>query len=174
MRTNRTMWIGAMTVVATLSSGRAIAAEGAHAAADAPTARRIVVSLPDRKLALIENDEIVSIYQVAVGSPHAPSPVGTFNVVTRVANPTYYKPGKVIGPGAANPIGTRWIGLSAKGYGIHGTDSPKSIGFAKSHGCIRLRNEDVERLFERVRAGDVVELHAERTDEITRLFAITK
>jgi len=170
MRTNRTVWIGAMTVVAALSSGRAIAAEGARAA-DAPPARRIVVSLPDRKLALIENDEIVSIFPIAVGAPQSPSPVGTFNVVSRVANPTYYKPGKVIGPGAANPIGTRWIGLSAKGYGIHGTDSPKSIGFAKSHGCIRLRNEDVERLFERVRAGDVVELHAERTDEIARLFA---
>jgi len=164
------MCIGAMTVVAALSSGRASAAEGARGA-DAPTARRIVVSLPDRKLALIENDEIVSIYPVAVGAPHSPSPVGTFNVVTRVANPTYYKPGKVIAPGATNPIGTRWIGLSAKGYGIHGTDSPKSIGYAKSHGCIRLRNEDVERLFERVRAGDVVELHAERTEAITRLFA---
>lgn len=173
MRTNRTMAIGAMVITMGLSSGRAIAAEPTRAADVAPT-RRIVVSLPDRKLALIENEEIVSIYPVAIGAPHSPSPVGTFNVVTRVANPTYYKPGKVIGPGAANPIGTRWIGLSAKGYGIHGTDSPRSIGFAKSHGCIRLRNEDVERLFERVRAGDIVELHAERTDETTRLFAVTK
>jgi lipoprotein-anchoring transpeptidase ErfK/SrfK len=173
MGTNRTMWIGAATMAAALMSGRAMAAEGARAA-DAPLARRIVVSLPDRKLALIENEEIVSIYPVAIGAPRSPSPIGTFNVVTRVANPTYYKPGKVIGPGAANPIGTRWIGLSAKGYGIHGTDSPKSIGFAKSHGCIRLRNEDVERLFERVRAGDVVELHAERSEETARLFAVTK
>ena len=168
MRINRTMWVGAAIVAVALSGGRATAAERA---ADAPPARRIVVSLPDRKLALIENEEIVSIYPVAVGAPHSPSPVGTFNVVTRVANPTYYKPGKVIAPGAANPIGTRWIGLSAKGYGIHGTDSPASIGSAKSHGCIRLRNEDVERLFERVRAGDVVELHAERTEETARLFA---
>ena len=45
-----------------------------------------------------------------------------------------------------------------------------SIGFAQSHGCIRLRNRDVEQLFERVRTGDVVELHAERTPEIVRLF----
>ena len=170
MRTNRATWIGAMTMAAALISVRAVAAEGSRAA-DAPAARRIVVSLPDRKLALIDNDEIVSIYPVAVGAPHSPSPVGTFSVVTRVANPTYYKPGKVIGPGATNPIGTRWIGLSAKGYGIHGTDTPTSIGFAKSHGCIRLRNQDVERLFERVRAGDVVELHAERTEETARLFA---
>jgi lipoprotein-anchoring transpeptidase ErfK/SrfK len=173
MRTNRTTWIGAATMAMALISGRAIAAEGARAT-DAPPARRIVVSLPDRKLALIENEAIVTIYSVAIGAPRSPSPIGTFNVVTRVANPTYYKPGKVIGPGAANPIGTRWIGLSVKGYGIHGTDSPKSIGFAQSHGCIRLRNEDVERLFERVRAGDVVELHAERNEELARLFAVTK
>ena len=169
MRTNWMMWIGAAASAIGLSSGRAFAAEAARGADAAPT-RGIVVSLPDRKVALIENEEIVSIYPVAIGAPRSPSPVGTFNVVSRVANPAYYTPGKVIGPGAANPIGTRWIGLSAKGYGIHGTDSPTSIGFAKSHGCIRLRNADVERLFERVRAGDVVELHAERTAEIARLF----
>jgi lipoprotein-anchoring transpeptidase ErfK/SrfK len=96
-----------------------------------------------------------------VGAASTPSPIGTFTIVNRIPNPTYYRPGKVVGPGAANPLGTRWIGLSEKGYGIHGTDNPRSIGYAKSHGCIRLRNADVERLFERVRAGDVVELHAE-------------
>ena len=133
-------------------------------------ARRVVVSIPDRKLALIDGDQIVSIYPIAVGAPLSPSPVGTFSVVTRVTNPTYYRPGKVIGPGAGNPIGTRWIGLSVKGFGIHGTDDPRSIGFAKSHGCIRLRNQDVEQLFEQLRAGDVVELHAERTSEILQLF----
>jgi lipoprotein-anchoring transpeptidase ErfK/SrfK len=171
MSTTRTAtWILAMTTAALLE-GTAHAADGARAA-DAPVTRRIVVSLPDRRLALIENEEIVSIYPVAVGAAVSPSPAGTFNIVNRVANPTYYKPGKVVGPGSANPVGTRWIGLSAKGYGIHGTDNPKSIGYAKSHGCIRLRNQDVERLFERVRTGDVVELHAERTAETTRLFGI--
>ncbi len=132
--------------------------------------RRVVVSIPDRKLALIENDRIVRIYPVAVGAAVSPSPVGTFSIVNRVSNPTYYKTGKVVGPGRANPVGSRWIGLSAKGYGIHGTDAPASIGFAKSHGCIRLRNRDIEQLFELVRAGDVVELHAERTPEIAQLF----
>ena len=169
MSTRRGTWILAMTAAAALCGGTA-AADETRTTAGTPAARRIVVSLPDRKLALLENEELVRIYPVAVGAPVSPSPVGTFNVVTRVANPTYYKPGKVVGPGARNPIGTRWIGLSAKGYGIHGTDSPGSIGHAKSHGCIRLRNEDVEQLFERVRAGDVVELHAERTPEIERLF----
>jgi lipoprotein-anchoring transpeptidase ErfK/SrfK len=145
------------------------ATDGARA--DAPSvARRVVVSIPDRMLALIDGEQVVSIYPIAVGAPVSPSPVGTFSVVTRVTNPTYYRPGKVIGPGANNPIGTRWIGLSVKGFGIHGTDDPRSIGFAKSHGCIRLRNQDVEQLFEQLRAGDVVELHAERTPEILQLF----
>jgi lipoprotein-anchoring transpeptidase ErfK/SrfK len=139
--------------------------------ADTAVTRRVVVSIPDRKLALLENDLIVSIYAIAVGAPVSPSPVGTFSVVTRVSNPTYYTRGKVVSPGARNPVGTRWIGLSAKGYGIHGTNRPQSIGFAKSHGCIRLRNEDVERLFERLRPGDIVELHAERKPETARLFA---
>ena len=60
--------------------------------------------------------------------------------------------------------------MNQKGYGIHGTDSPRSIGKAQSQGCIRLRNSDVERLFEQVRAGDVVELHGARTEEIAALF----
>jgi lipoprotein-anchoring transpeptidase ErfK/SrfK len=170
MSTKRTTaWILAATMAA-MFLGRTAAAADEARSADRAVTRRIVVSLPDRKLVLLENDAIVSIYPVAVGAPVSPSPVGRFSVVTRVANPTYYKPGKVVGPGAANPVGTRWIGLSAKGYGIHGTDNPGSIGYAKSHGCIRLRNHDVERLFERVRPGDVVELHAERTPEVERLF----
>src|SRR5262245_39987187 len=127
----------ALTLTLTSVGAPASAADGGRAASPT-TVRRIVVSIPDRKLALIENDQIVSLYPVAVRAPAPPSPVGTFTVVTRVSNPTYYHPGVVIGPGATNPIGTRWIGLSEKGFGIHGTDQPGSIGFARSHGCIRL------------------------------------
>ena len=139
-----------------------LVASGAIAGDETPM-RRVVVSIPDRKLAIIENDAVVRVFPVAVGAPESPSPVGTFTIVTRVVNPAYYRPGKVIAPGSTNPVGTRWIGLSEKGFGIHGTDDPKSIGHARSHGCIRLRNQDVEKLFELVRAGDVVELHGDRT-----------
>jgi len=171
MRLNRANWmLRATLIAAALFTGAPARAADSARSAVAPVVRRVVVSIPDRKLALIENDRIVSIYPVAVGAPVSPSPAGTFSVVNRVSNPTYYRPGKVVSPGARNPIGTRWIGLSVKGYGIHGTDAPRSVGFAKSHGCIRLRNEDVERLFEQLRAGDVVELHAERTPEVVRLF----
>lgn len=172
MKTNRINWlstIAAMTFALTFV--RPSRAADTARVPGASVTRRVVVSLPDRKLALIENDQIVRVYSVAVGAAVSPSPVGTFSIVNRVSNPAYYKTGKVVGPGSRNPVGRRWIGLSAKGYGIHGTDAPASIGLAKSHGCIRLRNRDVEQLFELVRAGDVVELHAERTPEIARLFA---
>jgi len=162
------MWMAAALMAGTMI-GRAEAADTANDA----VARRLVVSIPDRKLVVIENNEVVEVFGVAVGAPNSPSPTGTFTIVNRVANPTYYHPGKVIGPGPQNPIGTRWIGLNQKGYGIHGTDQPSSIGYAKSHGCIRLRNADVERLFERVRPGDLVELHAERTPELDQLFTST-
>lgn len=132
--------------------------------------RRIVVSIPDRKLALLENGEVVNVFPVAVGSPETPSPAGTFTIVTRVSNPTYYHPGKIILPGPANPLGTRWLGLSVPGFGIHGTNDAKSIGRPRSHGCIRMRNSDVELLFSRVQSGDVVELRGERTVETARLF----
>ena len=171
MRLNRANWFLRAALIAgvTIAPAAARAADGARST-DPTVVRRVVVSIPDRKLAVLDNDRLVSIYAVAVGAPVSPSPVGTFSVVNRVSNPTYYKPGKVVSPGARNPVGTRWIGLNAKGYGIHGTDKPRSIGFAKSHGCIRLRNEDVEQLFEQLRAGDVVELYAERTPEIDRIF----
>jgi lipoprotein-anchoring transpeptidase ErfK/SrfK len=169
-RTTRIVIAAAAMIISTFVSQPLFAAERASTVSNAPR-RRVVVSIPDRKLAVIENDEVVKVFPVAVGKPATPSPAGTFTIVNRVTNPTYYAPdGKTVAPGAKNPIGTRWIGLSQKGYGIHGTDQPKSIGFAKSHGCIRLRNEDVERLFERVRAGDVVELHAERTPELSHIF----
>src|SRR5258708_7495267 len=169
MRANRAMVTAAMVVAGTLTSGRAMAAEALPTATVMPL--RVVVSIPDRKLAVIENNEVVQVFPVAVGASATPSPVGTFTIVNRVANPTYYHPGKVVAPGPRNPLGTRWIGLSQKGYGIHGTDDQASVGFAKSHGCIRLRTADIERLFERLRPGDVVELHAERTPEIDQLFA---
>lgn len=168
MRANRAIRMAAALMAGTMI-GRAEAADTANDA----VARRLVVSIPDRKLVVIENNEVVEVFAVAVGAPNSPSPTGTFTIVNRVANPTYYHPGKVIGPGPQNPIGTRWIGLNQKGYGIHGTDQPSSIGYAKSHGCIRLRNADIERLFERVRPGDVVELHAERTPELDQLFTST-
>ena len=170
--TKRAAWMTlVMMTMGALTSVPATAADAPATAAIATAPRRIIVSIADRRLVVVERDQILAAFPVAVGAPTSPSPVGTFTVINRVANPTYYRPGTVIPPGPRNPIGTRWIGLSQKGYGIHGTDVPSSIGYAQSHGCIRLRNADVERLFEQVRDGDIVELHAARTPEIAPFFA---
>ena len=132
--------------------------------------RRIIVSIPDRKLALIENGRVVKIYSIAAGAFDSSSPTGEFRIVRRLTAPTYYAPGVVIPPGPQNPLGPRWIGLNLKGYGIHGTNQPGSIGRYASHGCIRMRNRDVQELFELVREGDVVELHGQRDAVVANVF----
>lgn len=123
--------------------------------------RPIIVSLSDRKLILVSGGRVMRSYRVAVGARSTPSPRGRFTISTRISNPTWYHPGKVVGPGKDNPVGTRWVGLDRKGYGIHGTNDPGSIGRAASHGCIRMRNRDVEELFKLVRVGDQVEITAD-------------
>jgi hypothetical protein len=143
-----------------------------HATAqDAPKNRTIIVSLRDRKLALVEDGEVRKIYTVAVGKRSTPSPVGTFKIVRRVANPVYQHDGKTVQPGPANPVGTRWMGLSISGYGIHGTNVPRSIGKAASHGCIRMAKADLEELYGLVAVGDTVELIGQPNEETEALFA---
>lgn len=133
-------------------------------------ARTVIVSLPDRKLAVIADGNVIAKFSVAVGAAASPSPTGEFRITSRVANPTYYHPGTVIPAGKDNPVGTRWLGLSQKGYGIHGTNVPRSIGRAASHGCIRLRNRDMERLFSMLRIGDVVQIRGERDEQVAEIF----
>ena len=132
--------------------------------------REIVVSLEDHKLALIENGEVKKVYTVAVGKPSTPSPEGTFTIQRRVANPIYHHDGKTVPPGPNNPVGTRWMGLSKPGYGIHGTNEPKSIGKSASHGCIRMAKADLEEFYALVGVGDTVRLVGHRDEETARLF----
>jgi lipoprotein-anchoring transpeptidase ErfK/SrfK len=132
--------------------------------------RTVVVSLEDRKLAVVEDGQVKRVYTVAVGKPSTPSPVGTFTIQRRVKNPVYQHDGKVIQPGPGNPVGTRWMGLNIKGYGIHGTNEPRSIGKAASHGCIRMARKDLEQIYEMVAVGDTVELVGERNEETAQLF----
>jgi lipoprotein-anchoring transpeptidase ErfK/SrfK len=139
-------------------------------AAAALAKRLVLISIPDRKLAVLEDGNVLVQFPIAVGAAATPSPTGEFQIVNRVFNPTYYHAGSVIPTGKDNPVGTRWLGLSQKGYGIHGTNAPRSIGHAASHGCIRLRNRDMERLFAMLRVGDVVRIRDERDDEIAQVF----
>jgi len=139
----------------------------------APVSRVVLVSIRDRKLAVISDGNVIAKFSIAVGAAESPSPTGEFHIVSRVSNPAYYRPGTVIASGRDNPVGTRWLGLSQKGYGIHGTNAPRSIGRAASHGCIRLRNRDMERLFTMLQIGDVVEIRGERDEEVVRVFGLS-
>jgi lipoprotein-anchoring transpeptidase ErfK/SrfK len=134
------------------------------------TRRTVLVSIADRRLAVLENGQVLAYFPVAVGADLSPSPTGEFEIVNRVANPAYYHAGMVMAAGVNNPVGTRWIGLNLRGYGIHGTNAPRSIGQASSHGCIRLRNRDVEKLYAMLRVGDVVQIRGERDEEVAAVF----
>jgi lipoprotein-anchoring transpeptidase ErfK/SrfK len=146
-----------------------VAAATEMAAETAPT-RRLVVNIPARKIALVQDGKVLKVYAIAVGKKSTPSPTGIFHIASHVVNPTYSHDGKVVAPGPSNPVGTRWMSLGFKGYGVHGTNHPESIGHAASHGCIRLRNHDVEELFELVHVGDEVDLIAEPTPQEASLF----
>ena len=132
--------------------------------------RLIVVSIPDRKLVLMQDGAVKKMYPVAVGKPSTPSPAGHFTIIVRVTNPTYSHRGKIVAPGPGNPVGSRWMGLSTKGYGIHGTNEPGSIGKAASHGCIRMAKIDLEDLFNQVKLGDSVEIHEQRDATVEQVL----
>jgi lipoprotein-anchoring transpeptidase ErfK/SrfK len=107
--------------------------------------------------------KLVRQLPVAVGQPAYPTPVGAFAIVDMQRNPTWTPPNsawaageKPIGPGPGNPLGTRWMGLSAPGVGLHGTPDAASIGYSASHGCIRMRIPDAEWLFDHVVIGTPV------------------
>lgn len=138
-----------------------------------PERQRIVISIPDRKLVLLEGDRVLRIYDVAVGKTSTPTPQGKFAIINRVPNPTWYGPSGTVAPGKNNPLGSRWMGLSAKGYGIHGTNVPSSIGKAASHGCVRMRKQDLEELFGMVTVGTIVELQGEPSELLSKIHSNT-
>ena len=111
---------------------------------------------------------LVAFFPATVGSEEKPTPTGILKVVSADANPHYrYNPDYkfkgvkstkafTIKPGPNNPVGSYWIGLSAEGYGIHGTSNPSKISKSESHGCVRLTNWDVGLLGASVKKGTPV------------------
>jgi lipoprotein-anchoring transpeptidase ErfK/SrfK len=123
----------------------------------------IVIRRESRRLYLYRNMTFVRRFPVAVGTSQYPTPAGRFRVVTKERHPTWDPPNSPwaaglgpVPPGPSNPLGTRWIGTSAPGIGIHGTPQPWTVGTRASHGCIRMYMRDVEWLFERVNLGTPV------------------
>lgn len=120
-------------------------------AADRAALTGIVINLPSRTLEYYQDGTLLKEYQVAIGSPSSPTPLGTFYIRDKEVNPWWYPPGKdySVPSGPANPLGYRWIGFLPT-YGIHGTNMPWSIGHVISNGCVRMHEEDVEELFDLV------------------------
>lgn len=140
------------TLIYQLSTGNSPVAD--VVAAPLPAGKWLVINKSNRILTLYENSSVLRKYPVAIGNPPSLTPNGKFTIVSKVINPAwggggYAKPVK--GGIPANPLGYRWLGLSYKTgdeLGIHGNNSPYSIGKNISHGCIRMINSDVEQLFE--------------------------
>lgn len=124
----------------------------------------IVVNRARNTLKLYSSRRLVRTLRVATGQAIYPTPKGIFKIVDKQKNPWWYPPTydswahglKPVPPGPDNPLGTRWMGLSVPGVGIHGTDEPTSIGYSASHGCVRMHVPDAEWLFGRVATGTPV------------------
>jgi lipoprotein-anchoring transpeptidase ErfK/SrfK len=123
----------------------------------------IVIRRESKKLVLYKGMRKRTVFGVATGQAQYPTPLGSYRIVTKQRHPWWYPPNSdwargasPIPPGPGNPLGTRWMGLSWGGVGIHGTPDAASIGYSASHGCIRMRIPEAEWLFERVRIGTKV------------------
>jgi len=123
----------------------------------------IVIHRGENRLFLYNGMRYWRVFGVATGQSRYPTPLGRFTIVVKWRNPWWYPPAspwaageKPVPPGPGNPLGTRWMGLSASGVGIHGTPSDGSIGYSLSHGCIRMHIPEAEWLFNHVNVGTTV------------------
>ena len=107
----------------------------------------IRVNKSENKLYLYSGEELLKTYSVATGSGER-TPIGAFTIVNKLVDPVWYKAGAVVPAGSPeNILGTRWLGFSVAGYGIHGTTMPESIGKSVTEGCIRMYNNEAEELY---------------------------
>jgi len=124
----------------------------------------IVIRRDSRTLLYYNGAKLKRTFRVATGQSSYPTPIGKFEIITMQRHPWWYPPqtsawaaGKEpVPPGPGNPLGTRWMGISAPYVGIHGTPDAASIGYSASHGCVRMLIPQVEWLFERVDVGTPV------------------
>ena len=123
----------------------------------------IVIRRGLNRLDFYKGTKLKRTFGVATGQSRYPTPLGRYELIVKWKNPWWYPPAsdwakdaEPIPPGPGNPLGTRWMGISAPAVGIHGTPDPASIGYSVSHGCIRMRIPEVEWLFNQVEVGTPV------------------
>lgn len=123
----------------------------------------LVIKLGERRVYVYQRHQLKMSFPVAIGREGWETPVGKHQVIQMFHNPTWQHPftGELVPPGQDNPLGVRWIGFWTDGtnyIGFHGTPNEESIGNPASHGCVRMYNQDVIKLFEMVRIGTPVEV----------------
>lgn len=107
----------------------------------------VVVDRSQNILTLKSNENVLKTYTVATGINNS-TPLGAFKIVNKLINPVWYKAGAIVPSGSPeNILGSRWLGLSLSGYGIHGTTDPESIGKQVTAGCVRMFAPDIEELY---------------------------
>jgi lipoprotein-anchoring transpeptidase ErfK/SrfK len=131
----------------------------------AATSGRLLVHLNQFRVFVIKEGKVVFSAPIAIGQPSYPTPTGRYAITSMIKNPTWVPPNspwaaglEPIPPGASNPLGSRWIGTSAPNIGFHATNAPSSVGHAASHGCMRMYQADVERMYELVKVGMPVDI----------------
>ncbi len=131
----------------------------------------IVINLAELRLYysfILNGKRHVHTYAIGTGRKGWGTPTGSFKVTIKVKNPTWKVPASIrkekpelplyVKPGPDNPLGRYWMQLSAKGYGIHGTNRPYGIGRRVSHGCLRLYPDDIDALYKLVEPGTPVKI----------------
>ena len=138
--------------------------------ANTPDISKVVVSLNGNTFNAYDGSgKLVFHAPTTVGSEYDPSPTETLEIKSIHEDPHFHyqpklfhevpddEPEANLNPGPNSPVGVVWIALSKQHYGIHGTSDPDSIGYASSHGCIRLTNWDAKEVAGRVSPGIKVE-----------------
>jgi L,D-transpeptidase ErfK/SrfK len=132
-----------------------------------PPRTGLVLNIPERGIFRFKDGKFVEFVPVGVGKgPTAETPIGSFHIIEKIVNPTWYPPAwngdtTPVGPGPKNPLGERWIGLSAPRVGIHGTNDPLNVGGPVTHGCVRCYPDQVKDLFQHVTVGMPVRIEYE-------------
>jgi murein L,D-transpeptidase YcbB/YkuD len=142
----------ALAVLAGFLTRAAPAGEDVEARPSSPTLR-LEVELAERQLRVVEHGAVTRTYDVTVGAPGHQTPTGSFRISWMDWNPSWHPPKspwargkKPVGPGPDNPMGRVKMFFRQPAYYIHGTSAEDQIGAAASHGCVRMRNEDVMEL----------------------------
>jgi len=116
----------------------------------------VFVDKSSNTLTLNGDEDIVKTYSVSTGKDNS-TPVGTFEIEEKMVKPLWYKVGSIVSADSEEyELGTRWMGLSVEGYGIHGTSDENSIGKQVTQGCVRMRNDDIVELYTVIPSGTKV------------------